>query len=42
MKKVFPTISCILIGLFIGFFLLKQYKKDIIAYLITNFIFKIY
>lgn len=28
MKKVFPTISCILIGLFIGFFLLKQYKYE--------------
>ena len=26
MKKFLSTISCILVGLFLGFFLLKQYK----------------
>lgn len=26
MKKILPSITCILIGLFLGFFLLKQYK----------------
>lgn len=27
MKKMLPSITCILIGLFLGFFLLKQYRE---------------